>query len=181
MSPTIRVFFLLSFLSTILWSSVAFAVDEVCELQTQTGYSEEFGTAAHRVLQSTILIKCTAASDDASMSYTFIANSEVTNLLDGRYPEWGLAYDGAGTDPTANSDLDIYDGDGRYFLRAAGNGLNVVSNDGKHHFYFEGPDGNNGYQKFKGNVSLTFAWANNAVNSAVHYLLIGVTGKRNVK
>ena len=182
MRSTFLSFFLpLTLIACLLWSSEAFAVDETCVVQTQTGSSVGATTDAYRVLQGTILFKCTAASDDASMTYTFAANSEVTNLLDGRTPLWGLSYDGTGTDPTAASDLSIYDGDGRYFLRVAGNGLNVVDNGTDHSFYFEGPDGNSGYQAFKGSASLSFAWANNAVNSGVNYLLVGVTGERNVK
>ena len=181
MRPTFRSFFLPFFLLTLLWSSEALAVDEVCVIQTQTGYSEGASTDEYRVLQGAVLFKCTAASDDASMIYTFDANKEVTNLLDGRYPLWGFTYDGTGTDPTAASDLSVYDGTGRYFLRAAGNGLNVVDNGTDHPFYFEGPDGNNGYQAFRGSTSLTIAWTNNAVNSGINYFLVGVTGARNVK
>lgn len=171
--------FLLTCACVLLLPVLAFAVDESCVVVAQT---DQAG-ASWSVYDGNIVLMCTAASDDASMSVTMSAegSSQFMGLIDGRWITEVSAYDGAGTDPTANSDLSIVDSVGRVIVNPATNGLNVVTNGTDSSFYVLGPDGANGNYKAAKSRLWTVAWVNNAVNSGVHYLRFSVTGERNVK
>lgn len=177
------IFSLLFFLSLLALPTFSFAVDEDCAVQPITGYD----SLTYYVFEGQILLECTAASDDASMAFTFGAKNSATGqfmgLMDNRHVVAALTYDGAGVDPTAAVvDLDIVDSDGAVFVSAANNGANVVVAGGATaEFYFEDPDGNNGYPEAAGAKPWTMTWTGNLVNSAVNYLRLTVTGPRFVK
>ncbi len=138
------------------------------------------------VYNGQIVLECTADAADASMAYTFAStvtgNATFMGVMNGRYVLGAMAYDGAGTDPSDQSDLDIVDSDGYVFVSSAAgeNGENVIDDGDDSTFYFYGPDGNIGYPRVVGHKPWTITWSNNAVNEAVHYLRLDVTGVRNV-
>lgn len=158
----------------------ALAVDKSCALTRFTIDGEDYA-----VFSGLVLVECTAASDDHSMAYTFgvgygATGDRFTAVMDGRRVLRAYAYDGAGTDPTANSDLGITDSLGAVLVDPAVNGLNVITNGTDTDFYFLDSAGNNGYPQMHKNMPWTITWPNNIVNSAVHYLLLETTGERYV-
>lgn len=172
--------FLLPLLALLLLTpSVLWAVDESCVVVAQTDTRGE----SWSVYDGDIILKCTAASDDASMSVTAGAEgaSQLMGLLDGCWVTEISSYDGAGTDPTASSDLSITDSIGRVIVSPTVNGLNVITNGTDSSFYVLGPDGNAGNYKAAKSRPWTVAWSNNVVNSGINFLRISVTGTRNVK
>jgi len=134
------------------------------------------------VYQGQMLLKFTADTTPGTMVCdlaTAAGGAKIMTLLDGRRILEAYAYDGTGTDFNVASDLAVSDSDGAPFLSATGKGANIWNGDNR--FYFEDPDGSNGYPRVSAGKPLTFTITGNDVNDSVGYLRLDLTGERNAR